>query len=93
MRYGLQPSFGVAHFGMAILLTLLSCSGFAWADSLNVADSVITKDNIPLWSDSALALSDSVPRDAGFKERWLIPFSLLLVSGAVAVGLYTIRSK
>lgn len=93
MANRLQPPIGSRRLKIASLVFLVLCSVCAFADSLNVADSIVTKDEIPLWSDTALAISDTLPYDAAFAERWLIPFGLLLVSGVVAVGLYAIRSK
>jgi len=75
-----------------ILLTAAWIS-LAGADSLQVPDTTVLKEELPLWSDSTLALPDSVPQSAGLAERWLIPLGVILVSGAVAVALFAVRSR
>jgi hypothetical protein len=65
----------------------------ASADTLQAPDTTVLKPEVPLWSDSALAFPDTLAPPAGVVERWLIPLGVILVSGAVAVALYAVRSR
>ncbi|MCX6601217.1 MAG: hypothetical protein NT025_06610 [bacterium] len=75
-----------------ILLTAVWIS-VAGADTLQAPDTTVLKEELPLWSDSTLALPDSLPPSTGLAERWLIPLSVILASGAVAVVLFAVRSR
>ena len=55
------------------------------ADSLQVTDS--------LAPDSMLALPDSLAARATLTDRWLLPMSLILLSGATVYLLYSVRSR
>jgi len=80
-------------FILGCILLCAFCVSVAAADSLQVPDTTVLKEELPLWSDSTLALPDSVPQSAGLAERWLIPLGVILVSGAVAVALFAVRSR
>jgi hypothetical protein len=69
------------------------CVSPAGADTLQAPDTTVLKEELPLWSDSALALPDSLPPHTGLAERWLIPLGVILVAGAAAVALFTVRSR
>jgi hypothetical protein len=75
-----------------VLLTVCWIS-VARADTLQAPDTTIIKQELPLWSDSALALPDTIPPSTAFAQRWLIPLGVMVVSGAVAVVLFAVRSR
>lgn len=88
-----NPRWKAKRLTTSCLLVLTYClMGYA-ADSLQIADSTVINSDIPLWSDTTLAPSDSLPDNTSFMERWITPFGFLLFSGAIAVGLFAIRSK
>jgi hypothetical protein len=82
-----------ARLIVACILLSACWISVAGADTLQAPDTTVLKEELPLWSDSALALPDSLPPSTGLAERWLIPLTVILASGAVAVVLFAVRSR
>jgi hypothetical protein len=84
------------RFGVAAILILLIGLGFAAvaSDSLQTADSLRdAQAQFPLWSDSALVRSDSLGNGHNAADRWLLPLGVIVLAGASAWLLFSVRSK
>jgi len=66
----------------------------AWADSLDVADTLQNPAELPLWLDSSLVIIDSTAQTpVGLAQQWLLPLGVILATAAAAWLLFSVRSR
>ncbi|HEY3294848.1 MAG TPA: hypothetical protein VGL38_05385 [bacterium] len=81
----------------AVALVILCAAGIAAAqvgDSLKTADSLhVAAQQMPLWSDSTFAHSDSLGGGKRTVDRWLIPLGVIVLTGTAVWLLFSTRSR
>lgn len=81
---------------VAVILVLVLEFGVAAAasDSLRTADSLRDIEaQFPMWSDSSLVKTDSLGHGHRAADRWWLPLGVMLLTGASAWLLFSVRSK
>ena len=77
-----------------VVLMAVSSPRAGASDSLRTADSLRdARTQMPLWSDTSFAHSDSLAGGRRAYDRWLMPLGVIVLTGLSAWLLYSTRSK
>ncbi len=78
---------------LALLLGWFAGHGLA-SDSLRTTDTLrSSRQEMPLWADSAIAHSDSLAGGKHMLDRWWIPLGVMAVTALSTWLLFSTRSK